>query len=139
MKRKVLIRRIGYILICLAVGFLAYVRLAPIQTERWNVPILVEANNDLQGGAVRIVANTPGAMATLANTLNGMARTSLLAGSVADGRVTYITRSKWIGFPDYTTLERSGDSIKMFARLRFGSEDFGVNAARLQKLMLALD
>jgi uncharacterized protein (DUF1499 family) len=78
-------------------------------------------------------------MEKLDASLKALPRTTLLAGSIAEGHLTYVTRSKWMGFPDYTTLEQSGDTIKMFARLRFGRQDMGVNAARLRKLITALD
>lgn len=59
-------------------------------------------------------------------------RTRRLAGSVAEGRITWITRSALWGFPDYTTAEVRPDGLYVHARLRFGSEDMGVNAARLR-------
>ena len=59
-------------------------------------------------------------------------RTTVLAGSVAEGRITYVTRSRLWGFPDYTTVERSGDRITLFGRLRFGRGDMGVNRARIE-------
>ena len=71
--------------------------------------------------------------------MRGLPRTHVLAGSVADGRVTYITRSRVFGFPDYTTLEQDGDRLKAYARLRFGGSDLGVNATRLERLRLALE
>jgi len=61
--------------------------------------------------------------------------TSLIAGSVAEGRLTYITRSKLIGFPDFTTIEQGGDQIKLYARLRFGRKDMGVNGKRLDGVL----
>lgn len=59
-------------------------------------------------------------------------RTLRLAGSVAEGRITWETRSLFWGFPDYATAEVRPDGLYNYARLRFGSSDFGVNAARLQ-------
>jgi uncharacterized protein (DUF1499 family) len=128
-----------FILICIAVAFLAYIRFAPLSVERFHVSISATENMDMKGAYIRIVPNTSGAMEKLENTLKALPRTSLLAGSVAEGHVTYVTRTKWMGFPDYTTIEQSDDTIKMFARLRFGSKDMGVNAARLRKLIKALD
>jgi uncharacterized protein (DUF1499 family) len=65
-------------------------------------------------------------------------RTRLLAGSVATGKLTYVTRSRLFGFPDYTTVslllpEDGGPTyLHMFARLRFGLDDLGVNGARVR-------
>jgi len=50
---------------------------------------------------------------------------------VAEGRVTYITRSKLWGFPDYSTFETRDGDLLIHARLRFGSSDMGVNRARV--------
>ncbi|WP_420012217.1 DUF1499 domain-containing protein [Tateyamaria sp.] len=48
--------------------------------------------------------------------------------------MVYRTRSKWIGFPDFTTVEYVDGQIRMFARLRFGRSDLGVNGKRLERL-----
>ena len=65
-------------------------------------------------------------------------RTSVLAGSVDTGRITYVTRTQWMGFPDYTTVEQQGETLKLYARLRFGRSDFGVNAVRVNALVRGL-
>ncbi|OYW47683.1 MAG: hypothetical protein B7Z31_15380, partial [Rhodobacterales bacterium 12-65-15] len=59
-------------------------------------------------------------------------RTTRLAGSVTEGRITWITRSALWRFPDYTTAEARSDGLFLYARQRFGSDDLGVNAARLR-------
>lgn len=133
------VRMFIYILAFIALAFVAYVRLVPLSAERFHISINATEDADKKGAAIRIVPNAADGLQKLANTLEAMPRTSLLSGSVAQGHVTYVTRSKWMGFPDYTTLEQSGDCIKMFARLRFGRQDMGVNAARLRKLIAALD
>ena len=124
--------------ICAVTGVLGYVRLAPTEAEQWHQPIEATEDTDLASGAIRVVGAQNGAFETLETELKGMERTTLLAGSRSEAHVTYVTRSKWFGFPDYTTLEQSGETVKMFGRLRFGRKDFGVNAARLQKLMSTL-
>ena len=57
-------------------------------------------------------------------------RTLVLEGSVEDGMITYITRTRVFGFPDYTTVTQKDKTLKFHARLRFGMKDMGVNAAR---------
>ena len=54
------------------------------------------------------------------------------------GRITWITRSLLWGFPDYTTAEVRADGLYLFARLRFGGGDNGVNAARLRNWLARL-
>jgi uncharacterized protein (DUF1499 family) len=59
-------------------------------------------------------------------------RTERLAGSPAEGRITWITRSALFGFPDYTTAQVvDGPGLCIAGRQRFGSQDLGVNAARI--------
>jgi uncharacterized protein (DUF1499 family) len=59
-------------------------------------------------------------------------RTTRLAGSPAESRITWVTRSALWGFPDYTTAEAGLEGVAIRARLRFGQGDMGVNAARLR-------
>ena len=119
------------IILVLIAGALAWVRLAPSDPARWHKPITAEADKDFNGGAIRVIPAGEDTLARLNEIALATPRTEVLAGSVAEGRITYITRSKAIGFPDYTTIEQDGDRVKLYARLRFGNRDLGVNEARL--------
>lgn len=128
-----------WFLAILAVAMLAYIRLAPSDAARWHQPIVADADKTLKGGAIRVLTVNADALARIDAAARAMPRTSVLAGSIADGRITYITRSAVIGFPDYTTIEQDGDTLRMFARLRFGRSDLGVNGARLRQLAQGLN
>ena len=128
-----------YLLLSLVVAFAAYVRLVPSDPSRWHISIPNEGAIDLAGGAVSIVPNSPDVFERLIKLMSKLPRTAVLAGTVEEGHLTYITRSKLMGYPDYTTIERSDETIKIFARLRFGKSDLGVNAARLEQLKGALE
>ena len=121
-------------------GGVGYVRLAPSDPARWHL--------DLAAGSLPANAhvfcirpdNRYGPIAgdpkDLLARLDAIAltspRTERLAGSAAEGRITWVTRSAVIGFPDYTTAEvMAGPSLCIMGRQRFGSEDWGVNAARI--------
>ena len=73
-------------------------------------------------------------------------RTKALAGTVDDGIVTFVTRSKVMGFPDYTTVsiipadtvDNAGPLVMIDARLRYGKNDLGVNMARVTGWLDAL-
>ncbi len=120
-------------------GFAAYVRLVPSVPAVWHVSPSVDAPWDTvqpgRGSAALRLSLAKGAPADLLARLDALAmattRTTRLAGSVAEGRITWITRSALWGFPDYTTAEVRPDGLYIQSRLRFGSEDMGVNAARL--------
>lgn len=120
------------------IGLLAYVRLAPSDPARWHVALGDMTDSTGVGSARRVLSAREGLFATLDTAMRALPRTTVLAGSVQEGHVTYITRTKLIGFPDYTTIEEKEDEVRMFARLRFGRSDLGVNAKRLDGLIAAL-
>lgn len=128
---------IGIVLSALVV-WLAYVRLAPSDPERWHVPIVAQANADMAGGAVRIISGDAARLVRLDAAMLALERTVRLAGTPEEGRVTYLTRSRVFGFPDYTTVELADDgTLRLYARLRFGGSDLGVNASRLRQVIAA--
>lgn len=115
------------------VGLMAWVRLAPSDVARWHGRVSFTKDETREGAAVRVLASADaaGLLSQLDRIAMATPRTTRLAGSVGEGSVTYVTRSAFWGFPDYTTITASGERVVMFARLRFGKSDFGVNAARL--------
>ncbi len=130
-------------LVVLVVGFGLYVRLAPSDVARWHVALgdtaapdctLRVGRGDARASCLRNEPPTE-ALARLDAVAMATPRTTRLAGSPEEGRITWVTRSALWGFPDYTTAEArpegQGARIDLHARLRFGGEDMGVNAARL--------
>lgn len=130
---------LGYVILFLVLGLLAYIRLAPSDPDRWHVAVSQSADADMPNGAVRILPAGPDTLARVDAAARALPRTTVLEGSVAEGRITYVTRSAAFGFPDYTTVEQSDGMVKMFARQRFGRSDFGVNRARLERLTAAVE
>jgi len=126
-----------WIVLVAVVAFLAYIRLAPTDVYRVHCDVRAVQDADGEGHCVRIVQADAAALARIDAAAMALPRTTRLAGSVGQGHITYVTRSKVMGFPDYTTVQREGDQIKMFARLRFGRSDLGVNRARLDTLLAA--
>ena len=110
----------------------AYLRLAPSDPARWHVAREIAADEDLEGGVLRRVEAGPDGLARLDAVAQAWPRTRVLAGSVDEGMITYVTRSAIWGFPDYTTVRQVGDRLEINARLRFGRSDFGVNRARTE-------
>ncbi|MBI1418298.1 MAG: DUF1499 domain-containing protein [Limimaricola sp.] len=131
----------------------AYIRLAPSDPAKWHVDPLTAATPQGNGWLVRpdggnaapkVRAATPEALlAALDKIIRATPRTSVLAGSVGEGRITYVTRSALWGFPDYTTISAvaQGDGAVpvIYARQRFGSNDWGVNKARVEGWLTQLD
>lgn len=120
-----------WVIIAVAIGGLAYIRLAPSDPSVWHTDPQVLSDQDLRDGVRRRFEGDEAMMAQLERIILSTPRTEKLAGSVEEGRVTYITRSKWMGFPDYTTVQLVDGDIELYARLRFGRSDLGVNKARV--------
>jgi len=143
------------ILALLIVAFALYVRVAPSDPGRWHVdPLSVDPPG--YPGAVlmrpgadgrdspRFAMDADALMAAFDRVARAAPRVSVLAGSVADRHVTYIARSALFGFPDYISVralpaDDGGARLAVYARLRFGYDDFGVNADRLDRWLARLD
>jgi hypothetical protein len=123
-----LLKLVVLALVVLVGAALAYVRLAPSDAARWHEMPAEISDRDLAGGAMR---RAEGDLAALDRVIRDTPRTRVLAGSVEAGMVTYVTRSRVFGFPDYTTVRQDGDTLAIYGRLRFGQSDMGVNAARI--------
>jgi uncharacterized protein (DUF1499 family) len=134
----------------LAAGAAAWVRFAPSDPELWHVAPLRAADPGRAG--YLLTADTAGnpvfeaeandVLRALDAIARATARTTVLTGSVAEGRITYITRSRFWGFPDYTTVTATqvagGSQLTIFARQRFGRSDLGVNKSRVRSWMAQL-
>lgn len=126
---------VATVLIVLVLGFAAYVRFSPLPLERWHQTINATADADLAGGAVRILPGDAALFAKFDQEMTNLPRTRVLAGSRETDLITYVTRSAVFGFPDMTTIELQENEIRLFARLRFGASDLGVNRKRLEGLI----
>ncbi|WP_120632966.1 DUF1499 domain-containing protein [Ruegeria sp. EL01] len=120
-----------WLLVALVILVGGYIRLAPTDPDLWHVPPTGDVNRDMKGGVYRMVETGPDGLGQLDEIARVSPRTSVLAGSVDEGMITYVTRTKWIGFPDYTTVQQDGDILRIYGRLRFGRKDFDVNRHRV--------
>ncbi len=135
-------RWIALFVIVVVAGFAAYVRLAPP-----NLTVIHAASTPRDPGdypttgsftAVRALTTSPvEALTAIARIAEQTNRTSLLAGSVDEGMITFVTRSRVMGFPDYTTVsivlaDDDAPLLMIHGRLRFGASDLGVNRARIE-------
>jgi hypothetical protein len=129
---------IGGVLVLVA-GLMAYIRLAPSDPTLWHADLAAGVPAKAHVFCIRpdnrfgLIQGDPKA---LLEKLDGIAlatpRTIRLAGSAQEGRITWVTRSGLMGYPDYTTAQvMDGPGLCIAGRQRFGSEDWGVNAARI--------
>lgn len=128
-----------FLILLIVLGGMAWIRFAPSDPADWHVDPQVTADQDLAGGVRRRIPAGEGRFARLHAIILETPRTEILAGTQDDGQVTYITRSKWMGFPDYTTVRENGDVLELWARSRFGQSDLGVNRARVEDWLQRLE
>ena len=84
------------------------------------------------GGVIRFLpAAGKAELSQLVAVIEKTPRTRHIAGGEKEGMLTYVTRTKVFGFPDFTTLWLSDTGLHIYARVRFGRIDFGVNRARV--------
>ena len=139
-------------LLAVLVLFGAWVRLAPVDAARWHIDPIAAGSPGAAGWLVRnqggdsvapVYAATPAQVLTAFDAIAlSTPRTRVVAGSVGDGRITYETRSRLWGFPDYTTVAAQpvsdGAGLAVLGRARFGQSDVGVNRARIEAWQIAL-
>lgn len=128
-----------WVLLAIVVVGMGYIRLAPSDQTRWHVSPRVERDADFAGGVARLLEGRAADLPALDAIIRATPRTKRLFGAVEDGRITYVTRSRVMGFPDYTTIEADGDDLRLLARLRFGQSDLGVNRNRVEGWLAQLE
>lgn len=121
----------AWIALAAVVVLMGFIRLAPSDPLDWNSQPELGEDKDFAGGVFRVVDAGPDGLARLAEIAAQTPRTSVLVGTPEDGMMTFVTRSQLWGFPDYTTISQEGAQLKIYARLRFGKSDLGVNRARI--------
>lgn len=143
---------LAVLLIVAALAFAAYVRLSPMDPTAWHVDPATTPRTDkpndylVADGGDRdaiVVAETPEAVLTRLDAA-AMAEpgVSRLAGSVADGRVTYVQRTPMMRYPDAISVsavpDGDGAKLSLYSRSRYGQSDFGVNRARVERWLATL-
>lgn len=134
-----------FVVVLVAVAGVLWIRLAPIDRDRWHVDP-AEAEDPKRSG-VRYIGREaprfPGDPETVLSTFDDIAseepRTRLLEGDLDEGMLTYVTRSRVFGFADFVTVkavsEGSLTKLSIVSRARVGPKgyDWGVNAERLDR------
>ena len=139
-------RRMGWILLALLVLATAggvWIRVAPSDPSRWHAdPAQAATGRNAHVARVHLDLPPDRALEAVAAVALAEPRTVLLAGSPAEGMMTFVSRSALWGFPDYITVLASADgtgtSLVIHGRARFGASDLGVNAARTGRWLDAL-
>lgn len=120
----------------------------PATAERTGKPndYLVAPGGATQAPADRVLPAWSGTPVELIDRFDAVARAAprveVVAGGPEDLFVTYVQRSRWIGFPDYISVravpDGDGASLIVWSRSRYGHSDLGVNRARVDEWIAAL-
>ena len=131
------------LILILAVSAAVYFRLVSMPVAVWHVDPagaapLDSPNFELRQGAEAPLIPAP--IAEVAARLDAVAAeegAQVIAGAASEGFVTYVARSRLMGYPDAISirLTEDGDAtrVDIFSRSRFGYSDMGVNAARVAR------
>ncbi|SDZ49506.1 Uncharacterized conserved protein, DUF1499 family [Jannaschia faecimaris] len=147
-KRTLLIVAAGAV-----VAGLGYIRFAPMDPGVWHVDAATAARtgkpNDylVAEGGDRPAITVPETVEAVLDRLDAVATAergvTRLAGSAAEGRVTYVQRSKLMGYPDAISVSATqageGTTLSIYSRSRFGQSDLGVNEARVERWLERLN
>ena len=100
-----------FVLVLLA-GLWLYVRFAPSDPARW--PVDPETADAPAGGSFRtrfeMAVPPEAALSAVQAVALETPRTKVFAGAPHDRRITFVTRSRFWGFPDYTTVAATDHS-----------------------------
>ncbi|NIA70806.1 DUF1499 domain-containing protein [Pelagibius litoralis] len=122
--------------------------------EDWHVdPVTIEKpdteNHFLlrpQGGdgpAPVFQASPDAVVIALQEVIDETPRATVIDGSPGARHMTILVRSKLVGFPDFVTVKvlaaDSGTAIAIFSRSQYGKSDLGVNKARVENWVKALE
>jgi len=138
--------KLVWLLLIATVAFAGYVRFAPYDAARWHVASSRNAIGDYSGmntfEAVRGMSAAPvDILRALETVILNDPRTQMMSGQVEDGIVTYQTRSRLFGYPDYTTVSvidtQAGPLLSIHGRARFGKSDINQNAKRIKRWIAA--
>lgn len=121
--------------VLIVLSAMLYVRLTPQDIAELHMRLEFSMDETQTG---RVKRRIEGDIKGLHKVISQESQTRIAAGDPKEGHVTYVTRSLFWGFPDYTTVQREGGDLLIHARSVFGRSDLGVNAARVDRWINAL-
>jgi uncharacterized protein (DUF1499 family) len=131
------------VLVLAILGAALYFRMVPMPADTWHVdPASVtppaSPNYELRvGDAAPVFDLTPDDLAARLDAAATAEGADPIGGSLAEGHVTYVARSRLMGYPDAISVRLTplaqGTRMEIYSRARFGYSDMGVNAARVAR------
>lgn len=150
---KHLYRLLAVLIVAVIVAGLFF-RFAPVEPDNWHVdPLTVETPNTENyyllrpaggDGPAPVFQRPPDRVArAVQEVIQQTPRAAVLAGSAEAGHVTVVVRSQLMGFPDFVTVKllevEGGTALAIFSRSQYGQSDLGVNKARVEDWLEALE
>ena len=130
-------------LVVAVIGAAIWFRSVAMPAETWHVaPAAVTPpatpNYELRvGDRAPVFDVTPDVMAARLDAIATAEGAAMIGGSLAEGHMTYVARSRLMGYPDAISIRLvpvgQGTRVEIFSRSRFGYSDLGVNAARVER------
>lgn len=97
--------------------------------DRFTVP---EVDTQTPDGFIAVRRTDGQGFTRLVEELAATPRTTKLSGRIEDGHVSFVTRTRIMGFPDVTNVMRTEDGIAIRGHLVLGKGDMGVNRRRIE-------
>lgn len=126
---------IGFLLVAVAAGISAYVRLMPISPTAVTQNYVTDT--DLPGGFVAVREFSGNSSDALAR-VKAIALATPRTVRVAQNPLTFVTRSAGFGFPDITQVMIQNDKLIIHAHLVYGKSDLGANKTRVLEWLDAI-
>ena len=142
-------KEILYLAIFLVAAGLIWLRLAPHDVDRWHIDP-AEADEPERNGfrmigreAPRFPGDPDTVLAALTEVALSEPRTRILEGGADEGLITFVSRTLWLGFPDYITFKAVAEGpetkLSVVSRARYPGSDWGVNRNRLDRWFAELE
>jgi hypothetical protein len=131
------------VLAAAVIGAAIYFRSVALPPAVWHVdPATVTPPDSpnfelLVGDRAPVFDVTPDVLAARIDAVATAEGGDLVGGALASGSMSYVVRSRIMGFPDVVSIRlvpvEAGTRLEIFSRSRFGYSDMGVNAARVAR------
>jgi hypothetical protein len=131
------------LLVLAAIAAGIYFRTVSMPPETWHVDPAAATppdspNYELRAGDRAPVFDVPAdVMAARIDAIATSEGADLIGGSLGEGHMTYVARSRLMGYPDAISVRLTpvtqGTRVEIYSRSRFGYSDMGVNAARVAR------
>ena len=136
-------KEILFLLIGLSLAAMIWIRFSPIDMDQFHVD--PADADEPAGNGFRLIGREaprfPGHPDTVLQAFIDIAlnepRTRQVEGGIDEGMISFVSRTKIMGFPDIITVKATDEleetKLSVISRARYGGSDWGVNRERLDR------